>query len=376
MNKYKDFDEFDEFDREDESVDLKPYLNICMKNWKKILVWAVCGALFGIMIGFSTPKQYTCKAVVAPELATRGTTSGGLSSLASLAGINMNTLALTDAMHPDLYPEVIKSTSFAISLFDTPVDVTVKNSVVHTDLYDYMVNYYKRPWWGAVTAFPHVAYDWVKTLFQGKDEFDDAEGYASMDTLRLTKQQETVVKALSKNITAAVEKKTYVLSLKVVMQDKLVAAQVANAVISKLQAFVVDYRTEKARENVEYYERIYDETRNEYLEAQRAYARYSDTHNGLVSQSARVQLKHLENEAQLRYQIYNQTAQNLLAARAKVQQEAPVLVIVQPGFAPHYGKPSKVKLGILWFLLAGALGAWITVRKEKPEEDKNFKEAE
>ena len=368
MKKYEDFEDFDDFAGDSEPVNLKPYFEIALKNWKKILWWALGGAALGIIIGFSMPKQYTCKVVVAPELATRATASGGLSSLASLAGINMNTLALTDAMHPDLYPEVIKSTSFYISLFDVPVDVKWKGEMIHTDLYDYMVNYYKKPWWGTVMALPHIAWGGIKSIFVHKDEFDDAEGHAVMDSLRLTKQQEMVVKALAKNVSATVEKKTFVLSVKVVMQDKLVSAQVANAIIRKLQDFVVSYRTEKARENVEYYELIYDETREAYLAAQRAYAKYVDAHMGIVSKSSQVQQQHLQNEAQLRYQMYNQTAQNLLAARAKVQHESPVLVVVQPGIAPHIGKPSKVRLAIVWFILGAAVGAFVTIHKEKTEE--------
>ncbi|MBR5904993.1 MAG: chain-length determining protein [Bacteroidales bacterium] len=370
MSKYQDFDEFDDFDEMGgSSVDFKPYIDLLLKNWKKLLVWAFCGALFGIMIGFSTPKTYTTKAVVAPEIATRSTLGNGLSSLASLAGVNMNTMALTDAMHPDLYPEIIKSTNFKIALFDMPVTVETKDSLVHTDLYDYMVNYCKAPWWGYVFGLPRMAIEGVKSIFVKKDEFDDAEGHASLDSLRLTKQQEMVVKALSKNITASVEKRTYVLSLKVTMQDPKIAAQLANEIIKKLQDFVVSYRTEKARETVDYYELIYEETRNEYLAAQKAYAYYSDANLGVANNRAKVQLQQLQNEAQLRYQMYNQTAQNLLAARAKVQQEAPVLVVIQPGIAPHVGKPSKVKLAILWFMLgAAACCAWLLIkRKDKIE---------
>jgi uncharacterized protein involved in exopolysaccharide biosynthesis len=92
---------------------------------------------------------------------------------------------------------------------------------------------------------------------------------------------------------------------------------------------------------------------------------------GVVSQSSKVQLQHLQNEAQLKYQMYNQTAQNLLAARAKVLQEAPVLVVIQPGIAPHNGKPSKVRLTIVWFVIGALLGAawivWKDQRSGKPE---------
>ncbi len=362
----RDIDEFDDgFEGlgEGGSLKLMPYVNAVLKNWKKVLVWAVCGSLVGIMIGFSKPKIYTSRAVVAPEITTRANTSG-LSSLASLAGINVNTLALTDAMHPDMYPEIIKSTNFFVDLFDMPVDVRKKDTVIHTDLYDYLVNYNRTPWWNYVFGLPRLALNGVKSLFVPKDDFDDAEGHSSVDSLRLTRQQEMVVKTLSRNVSASVEKRTYLISLKVTMQDPVIAAQLANAIVQNLQRFVVEYRTEKERENIEYYKKIYEETREEYVNAQRAYARYVDANAGSISKTSQIQAQQLQNEAQLRYQLYNQTSQHLLAARVKIQQESPVLVVIQQGMAPHDGKPSKVKLAVLWFVL-GALVCigWICWQK-------------
>ena len=366
MKKFDDFDDFDDFDGPArEPIDIMPYVRQVVSHWKTILYWAFGGALLGIIIGLSTPRTYTSTAVVAPELATRSTLSSGLSSLANLAGVNMNSLALTDAMHPDLYPVVIRSTTFYMGLFDLPVSFTHKGTVVQTDLYDYITHYTKAPWYGYVLGVPRMGIEVVKSLFTKKDEFDLVEGHDHVDPLRLTREQEGVVKALQRSITASVEKRTYVLSVKVKMQDRVVAAQVANAVVEHLKQFVVSYRTEKAQETVDYYEKIHEEAHADYLAAQRAYASYVDSHLGSTSKSSQVQLQQLQYEAQIKYQMYNSTAQNLLAAKAKVQQESPVLVVIQRAMAPQNGKPSRVKLAILWFFFAGAVGIFIILRKNR-----------
>lgn len=371
MRKFDDFDDFDDFDGPArDPVDVTPYVRRVIKHWKAVLMWACCGALLGIIIGFSTPRTYTSTAVVAPELATRSTLSSGLSSLANLAGVNMNSLAITDAMHPDLYPVVIRSTTFYMGLFDLPVSFTHKGKVVQTDLYDYITHYTKAPWYGYVLGLPRMGIEAVKSLFTKKDEFDLAEGHSHVDSLRLTRQQEGVVKALQRSITSSVEKRTYVLSVKVKMQDRLVAAQVANAVVENLKQFVVAYRTEKAQENVKYYEKVYEEAHADYLAAQRAYASYVDSHLGSTSRSSQVQQQYLQYEAQIKYQMYNSTTQNLLAAKAKVQQESPVLVVIQRAMAPHIGKPSKVKLAILWFILGAMAGCFFVLIQAHRKEDK------
>ena len=366
MGKYQDFDDFDDFDGPArEPVDLMPYVRTALKHWKDILWWALGGMVLGILIALSIPKTYTSRAVVAPELVTRSTLNSGLSSLANLAGINMNSLALSDAMHPDLYPEVMRSSNFFIGLFDLPVTIREKGETIQTDLYDYMLHYTRTPWWNVVLGIPHIVFDNLKGVFVERDAFEDAEGHAQVDSLHLTKEQANVVKALSKSISASVEKKTFALSVKVTMQDRNVAAAVTNAAIDELKSFVLSYRTEKARELVEFYEQLYQQTQADYHEAQRAAALYADANLGTMTQSAKIRLQQLQNEAQLKYQMYNSTAQNLMSARAKVQQEAPVLVVIQPGVTQHYGKPSKVRMGLLWLVLGGALGTFLVLRKKE-----------
>jgi len=359
------YDEFDEIDGKSELVDIKPYVQAALKHWKKIVLWALGGMVVGILVALSMPKTYTSHAVVAPEVVTRTSTGNSLTTLANLAGISTSSLALSDAMHPDLYPTVIKSTNFYINLFDLPVSFKHKKEIINTDLYDYLAHYTRHAWWDYVLGLPRIAISGVKRIFAEEDAFETAEGHVQLDSLHLTRQQASVAKILAKNISAVVEKKTFALSVKVTMQDPVIASQIANAVIENLEQFVMQYRTEKARETVAYYEEVYEETHEAYLNAQRAAARYADANLGTMTQSARLQQQLLQNEAQLRYNMYNTTVQNLMAAQARVLQESPVLVVIQPGVAPNDGKPSKVKAGLLWMIIGGAIGLFLVVRKVK-----------
>lgn len=44
-----------------------------------------------------------------------------MSSLAAMAGINMNASSSADAIYPDLYPDIVSSTPFITDLFNIPV---------------------------------------------------------------------------------------------------------------------------------------------------------------------------------------------------------------------------------------------------------------
>lgn len=357
-----DFSEFDSGEDTSSSFDWSITVKNIIAHWKFILISAFIASVIGILIGFSIPKTFVSTAVVAPEITTRNT-SGGLTSLANLAGININSMAVTDAMHPDMYPAIVNSTTFMISLFDMPVEVSTKDGVINTDLYDYIVNYTKSPWWTPVLGFPMFVKDKIVSLFKPKDEFDTVQGHESVDSLRLTSEQEGVVKLLSRSITVEVAKKTYLLKIQTKMQDRMIAAQLANAVVEKLQRFVIDYRTERTRNNVEYYRKMVDKSRVDYLSAQRAYAHYLDRNQDTFRKSAQVESQRLQNEANLRFQLFNSMSQNLMQAEAKLQLESPVLVVIQPALAPIKGSPSKIKFAVLFFIFGICAGIlWVLLK--------------
>lgn len=367
-NNIPDFGEFEqklstEVSNDSINIDLGKLLKTLLANWKIILICSLGASLIGLVMGLSIPKTYTTTTIVAPELTTRGN-AGGLTSLANLAGINLNSMTVTDAMHPDMYPAIVKSTDFMASLFDMPVDVSTKDGLVHTDLYDYILNYCKSPWWTPVIGAPMMLKDKLMSLFKEEDAFDNGEGHAEINPLRLTREQERVVKALSQSVKISVEKKTYILTIQATAQDRIVAAQLANKVVENLQRFVIDYRTERTRQNVDYYQKVVLEAKTEYFKAQHAYASYVDSHQGMARRSYEIESQRLQNEANLRYQLYNSLSQQLLQTEAKVQLESPVLVVIQKGLANRIGKPSKMKLMMFTFVMGLFATIIITLLKK------------
>lgn len=361
----------------EDEIDIMELVRKLFKDWKMLLKWGVIAGVIGVIIGFGIPKEYTASAVMAPEMATRSGSSS-LSSLASLAGVNLGNMSTTDAMYPELYPQIVSSRPFMVELFSMPVSVQAKDgSQVDTDLYDYMVNHTKSGWVAAVKKAPSKALSWIFGLFRAKEE--KQEGHADLDPYHLTLEQANVLKALSESIMVSVDKKNYMISLSVVSQNPKVAADIVQTVIDNLQKYVVDYRTEKSRHDLEYYETLYEEAKKDYFAAQQKYARYVDANQGVVRQSVLIEGERLQNEANLAYQLYNQTAQQVQLAKAKVQQETPVATVIQPPTIPlKKTKPSKAKMLVVFGFLGVCLAAlwilwgreaWASLRTSMKSED-------
>lgn len=341
---------------EESEIDL---LELFGKLWKakRTLIWAgVAGMVIGLVVAFSIPKEYTVDMKLAPEM-SGGTKAGGggLSALASMAGINLNSGSGTDAVNPMLYPEIVGSVPFMTGLFDVPVTTTDDE---HMTLRSYLEYKTSAPWWGAVMALPGKAIGAVKGLFV--EPADTTKQY-KVDPFRLSYDQTKLVERLKNAITADVDNKTAVISVSVTMQDPLVAALLADTVVHRLQEYVTEYRTEKARNDLAYAEKLNVEAKNDYHKAQQRYAAYVDRNHGLVSKSSLTEEERLQNEMNLAFSLYNSTAQQYQMARAKVQEITPVYTVLKPATVPiQASKPSKVVILIGFIFLAVVIaGAWV-----------------
>lgn len=355
---------------QEKEIDLMELAGKLWSNRKLIIRWGIIGMCVGLVIAFSIPKEYSSSVTLAPEVTDTKSGGGGLSSLASLAGINLGSGgAGADAVYPQLYPDVVSSVPFIIGLFDVPV-TTSKGDVMTVS--EFMEDETSSPWWGVVLSLPGKAIGGVMSIFRDKEEYESGD---TINPFRLTVEEDLMVQALSKRINASVDTKTSVITIDATMQDPLVAALLTDTVVSRLQKYVTEYRTNKARKDMEYLQRVNDEARSDYYAAQQRYADYMDKNQGITLKSGLTEQERLQNEASLAFDLYNATAQQLQRAKVKVQEITPVYTVVKPATVPvKPSKPSKVMIliGFIFLAVVGA-SAWILYGKDAVASFKRIK---
>lgn len=350
------------------NIDFGKYWRRLKAHWKPVLWITVAGFVLGCLIALDTPHKYTVTSRLAPELSS--TATNRLSSVASLVGLSATVLGSTDAVYPMVYPDVVHSPEFIADLFDTPVTYRDRKGESQVTLYEYMDSLRKKSVVGTLKALPGMAVGAVKGIFVKDEEEEDGAGTAvNVDPFHFTKKQGKIYRALSKSIEAGIDKKTLVVSLSVTMDDALIAAETARAVNAKLKEFVKRYRTDKAVNDRDYYKKLYEESQEEYRSAQRMYARYVDSHQGMVTQSSQVERERLRDEMNLKYQLYTSMASQLQGAEAKVQQDTPVFAEVVTPTVPLKSANSRKKTALAFTALAFCAGvAWV-LWKWREEED-------
>lgn len=345
---------------EEQEIDL---IELAQKVWAgRKLILKICGIalLVGLIVAFSIPKEYATSVKLAPE--TGGKTGGGsMGALAAMAGINLGSSTGEDALSPELYPDIVSSTPFLVELFN--VKVVDQKGKMNTTLYDYLDEYQRAPWWGAIVSAPFKVLGWTVSLF--KDTPTEG-GNNKLDPFKLTQDEAAIADALSKRISVSVDKKTGVTTLVVTMQDPLISAALTDTVMRCLQNYITDYRTNKARHDLAFTEKLYQEAESNYYAAQQKYARYSDGNQDIILHSYRTEQERLQNEMTLAYGVYNQMAQQLQMAKAKVQEITPVYTVVQPATVPlKPAKPNKIMILIGFVFLAGVGSVgWILFVKD------------
>ncbi|MDE6497928.1 MAG: chain-length determining protein [Muribaculaceae bacterium] len=361
---------------EEQEIDLIELATKLWRSRKTIFKWAGWGAVIGVIVAFSIPREYTATVTLAPESGSGGGSGSGLSMLASMAGVNLGQNNASDAVYPGLYPDIVSSVPFSAGLLsvELPMNESDKQQATVEKILE---DHTSSPWWSVITGAPGMIIGGIKGLFSEKAEPADSV----LDPGRLTAKQTQLVEALRGRVGVSVDSKTDVVTLSATLQDAVAATALVDTVTLRLQEYIKAYRTEKARADLAYARKINEEAKEDYYKAQRRYAEAADRNQGLSNRSAAIELERMQNESSLAFNLYNSTAQQVKLAEAKVQESTPVFAVVQPSTVPV--KPSKPRKAMILigfvFLSVVAAGAYVLFvpgliasfksGKEKTEEE-------
>lgn len=321
-------------------------------KWLFVKVWIITFVLACVYI-MPQPRTYVTSLSLAPELG--GHSSGGaLSSLASSFGFDIGGIQTEDAFYPELYPDLMATNEFLVDLLY--VNVKTLEGDVDTTYLCYLAKYQKKnplsaPW------------RWCKK--QLRNLFSDSSKSVSMeerlDPRRLSKEDDELVSLVRNNITCDVDLKTNVITITVKDQDPQICVTMADSACVRLQEFITNYRTSKARIDLQYYESLADSARMEYDAAVSAYSRYCDSHQNVILQAYVTERDKLEYEMQSKQTTYNAMNTQYQAAKAKVQERTPAFTVLSSAVLPVKADSPKRMIFVAAMLFLAFFGTcfWI-----------------
>lgn len=296
------------------------------------------------------PRTYTTSCKLAPEV--NGTVGGGtLGALASNFGIDIAEINTTDAITPMLYPDLMEDNKFVVELF--PIVVKKLDGSLQTTYEDYLRNNQQYPWWTGGIA-------WVKSLFKREKKDADLGGVSEPSPYILSKDDDDLAKAIRGRVSLSMDKKTGVITVEVEDQDPLICKTIADSVSTHLQQFITEYRTNKARTDLEFYDKLARDAKGEYDSLRRKYNSLADANQNVILHRVKSKQDDLENEMMLKFQAYSNLTAMFQQALAKVQERTPAFTQLKGAEMPL--KPARPKRMIfvlgMTFLAAVAISLY------------------
>lgn len=338
-------------------IDLLELARKLWDNKKFIIKVTLIGAIIGLVIAFSIPKEYTSTVVFLAN--TNEPRIGSVGALASLAGINIDGAQSTDIFSPELYPYIVESTPFLQNL----LEVNVKDEVMRVDttLYVYLKNNQKNVWWEYVYCIPSILVD----LFKSKED-----GVFSASTSNtISKENASIISKFKKSFLIKTDKKTGLTTIEVMLQSPLVSAQLADSMTSHLQLYIIDERTKKVKKDLDNARNLYNNSKEEYNRVQKKLASFVDANQNLILAKYRIKQEELQNEVNLAYSLYNQMAQQVQLYEVKMQDDTPVFTIIQPSIVPLSASAPNKKLIVFFsvFITFFLASCWVIFKNYKEE---------
>lgn len=350
--------------KEREVVDISKIVKYSWTRRKTFyLVWVVTFALSCLWI-LPRPRYYTCEVKMAPETASDDL--GGLSSIASSFGFNLGGMAGDDAISPTLYPDLFESTEFIVSLFD--IEIQTKDGLLHTNYYDYLKNHQKENW----LLVPYYrTKEWLSKQFSSEltpnTQIDGGNiklNKSGVNPFWMSKKDFEIVSLVQDNIICSNDKKTDVTTLIVTDQDPLVCALLADSVRVRLQDFITQYRTSKARMDMEYYQQLSDSSYQEYLLAAREYTNYKDSHLNVTSSQVKQTVEELESKMSMKFSTYQAMVTQLQAVKAKVQEKTPAYTQIKSAQVPVKAAGPKRMLFVAAMLVLSSILTFVWINRK------------
>ncbi len=343
---------------ESDEIDLIALAKTIWVGRKFIITVIVIFAFIGLAVAFLSPKEYTASTTMVPQISNGKSSLGGLSSLAAMAGFNLNLNMETNELSPYVYPQIVESVPFQLEIMNTPFTFSDVDHPV--SIYEYYTDIAKPGILSLLKKYTLGLPGAIVKAIRGKQN-NETGNFADKNTIELTQDQEGIRKFISENVTLETNDKEGYVVLSSRFHEPKLAAEVGQKAQELLQQYITEFKIEKASAQLEFVKERCAEKKKEFELAQNNLASFRDQNKNVTSARARTEEERLQSDYQLAFDVYSQLAQQLEQAQIRVKEDTPVFSILKPVVVPiEKSSPNRPMVLIIWIFVGGVIGiGWI-----------------
>ena len=345
--------------QKNDEIDLKVLLKTVFLARRFVLRITTLFAIIGVVVALVSPVRYTASSTFMPQL-SQGSTSSSLGGLASLAGINLSAVmgGQPQEISPSLYPQITKSIPYRLSLLNQPVG---PNNI---SMRAYIIENASEP--SVFSTIKKYTIGLPRLLFSRSDD-DDVNRESSL--LTISEEDRDLFAYLEGVLTIEVDEKEGLVSLYAELDDRFVAARLAQAATDLLQRNVIAFKSQSARNNLDFIERQFESKRLEFEQIQDSIAIFKDQNLNITSTLYQNQLTRLESQFSVTSSVFQELAGQVEQAKIQVNKDTPIFTIIEPVSVPlERTKPKRSLIVVIWTSLGGVLAVGWSLLKAPAKE--------
>ncbi|REH45766.1 LPS O-antigen subunit length determinant protein (WzzB/FepE family) [Tenacibaculum gallaicum] len=334
-----------------EDIDLLELFNTIWKARKTVVKFLVVFGLIGLFIAVFSVKEYTASTIVVPQ--TSGSKFGGnLGGLAAMAGINLGGGA-TESIPPTLYPKIAQSVPFQRKLLQMPLKFSnVEKEVTYQEYYE---KYTKFNLLAAIKEYT-IGLPGKIIKFLKSDKEPTVIEISNDSIYRITKNEHKLFKKIQKQLIIENNTRDGFVEISFSMPEALAAAQMTKKAQTILQEAITKFKIEKAKQELNFIQKRYNEVKLEFEKKQTILASYRDRNQGLITSRSQSYLKRIESEYNLAFSLYSELAKQLETQKIQIKENTPVFTVIEPVSVPvDKSKPKRALIILVWVFLGGVL---------------------
>lgn len=337
-----------------DEIDFVVLLKKLWQGRKTIIITTVAGIAIGLFVAFASPKEFKVVTTMLPQSESGGGMSK-FSSLASLAGFDLNLDQNSSEISPVIYPQIVESEPFMMEMINTPFTFSDVDHPV--SIFDYY-NKIRKPSifeyvYGYTVGLPGTIKGALKKKSQNVSSRGKGNGLHA-----LTQDEYDMINFMKGRLQLTINKKEGYLTLTCSMEEPLLTAQVATKAQNLLQNYITDYKIKSADEQLKFINKRYLEKKGEYEAAQMRLASFLQRNQNMFSASMKAEQDKLQNDCDIANSVYTELAKMREQSLIQVKKKTPDFEIIKPVMVPtEKSKPKRGMIVVVCTFIGAVIGA-------------------
>ena len=357
---------------EEDQIDIIAVLKTLWNGKMLIVKTSILFFVIGCIVALLSPVVYTSQTTFVPQVSEdqMSSSNGSLGSLASLAGINLNQGSSTSDSYlsPLLYSKIANSDEFSLKLIEE--ELISLNGDKFT-IKEYLLS-------DTNSSFNLIGFikKYTIDLFLKND--NELKNNEIIKGYNFISQEEfNLANNLKLKFSIVLNDKEGYIEVIASDKDAFISTQLVKIITKNLQSRIIELRTNKIKERLEYSKNQYELKQVEFNILQNNVADFKDSNKNISTARFMSELQKLESEYQLQQNILMNLAGEYNSNKIKLNKDTPIFSVIDEVNVPNFRSEPKRSLITLIYMFLGIIVSIVYLLAREPlfEVIKNIKEA-